>query len=145
MKNLRLIPLFVVLTLFLAACQATATEAPAPAQPSGTEYPAFEQSSGSEYPAPAVNPGAAIAPSSGGDASSMYPGLADGSVIEYPQLETFARNGEVARVVQSEASGMTITLKDGRIFKIAVFQPGYLEAFLQACGEVCKEIEVVNE
>lgn len=156
MKKFRIIPHFVVLFLLLSACQTTATEAPAPAQPVGTEYPAFVQPSAAEYPAfvqpsaaeypaPGVNPSSLEAPAGGVDVSSIYPGLADGSVIDWPQLDAFARNGEIARILQSESSGVSITLKDGRSFSIAAPQPGFVEAFLQACGDICKDIEIVTE
>lgn len=156
MKKLQIIPLFVALFLLLSACQPAATEAPVPVQPSGTEYPAFEQPPSAEYPAfvqpfaaeypaPGADPSALEAPVGGVDASSIYPGLIDGSLIDWPQLDAFARNGEIARILQSESSGVSITLKDGRSFSIAAPQPGSLDAFLQACGDICKEIEIVTE
>lgn len=134
MKNLRLIASLFVLLFILSACQPAATEAPAATQPSAIEYPAPAESAPvTEAPASALN------------ASSIYPDLTDGAVIDWPHLEAFALNGEVARIVQGESASVTVTLKDGRTFSIGVPQPGYVEALLQSCGEICKQIEVVNE
>lgn len=134
MKKLQLITLLMVLLFILSACQPTATEAPAVDQPSAIEYPAPEEV------APLVEAAASAL-----SASSVYPDITDGAVIDWPHLEAFAHNGEVARIVQGESASVTVTLKDGRTFLISVPQPEYVEALLQSCGEICKQIEVVNE
>jgi hypothetical protein len=131
MNNRLLLTLLLVSLLFLAACQ--------PAAPEATQPPAIE------YPAPAENMPVTEAPVSAVDGSSIYPGLNDGSVIDWPQLEAFALNGEVMRIVEGASSSVTITLKDGRTFSIANPQPGYVDALIQSCGDICKEIEIVKE
>ncbi len=137
MKNLRLFTLLVSILLILSACQSAATQTPA-------ESP-VDQAPAVEYPAPVESENATQAPGQEMDAGSVYPGLTDGAVIEWVQLESLVANGEVARIVQGDSSNLTLTLKDGRTFSSAIPQPGYLEAFIEACGDACKEIEIVKE
>lgn len=155
MKYFRQIATFIVFLVVFSACTPTAetassTEAPASdspvsEQPAEASYPVPEQPVDLIYPALAESVNAVGAALGDVDASQIYPGLADGSIIGWQQLETLAKNGEVAKIVQRASEDSTVVLKDGRTFSIDIPRAEYVNELISNCGDVCKDIELVNE
>jgi len=126
------------LVLVLSACQATAPK------PDSSGYPAPAAEAPAAYPAPDL-----AAPAAVKDASvvinSVYPDLKDGETIMWTNIEAMAFNGEIAKIILSDTSAITVTLKDGRSFVSELPMPGLAETLVQSCGEVCKALEVVKQ
>ncbi len=139
MKFQKIFILMLLPVLFLAACQST---------PQGPAQPESPAGQGAGYPAPQAPMAGYPAPQVAGQVLNpaiTYPGLEDGTMAIWPQVEVMAKNKEIAKIVKVDALNVTITLKDGRTFKSTLPQEGMVEALIQICGEACSDIEVLEE
>jgi hypothetical protein len=76
--------------------------------------------------------------------SVMYPQLQDGDNISWGQLVAMITNGEVEKIATGDGSQLTLSLKDGRSFKVVQLVAGMLDEVLKQCGDKCKDIQVSN-
>lgn len=76
--------------------------------------------------------------------SVLYPDFRDGDQVDWDLFMAMMFNGEVVKVVQAADLKITFSLQDGR--SLVTYQPaaGELQSAIQACGEMCKTIEVVT-
>jgi len=152
-----------VLALISTACQfiapaastptATATDTPATAVPAPTTnaypepYPLVPTSDPYLQPAlpdPYAYPaqGAPLAP---GAADTLYPGVLDGTEVNWGQALAMIMNGEVTQVMQTHDLEVYLTLKDGRTLRSIEPQIDEVMKVIQSCGDPCKNIMIATE
>jgi len=149
--KLRGLIFLVVGTLLLAACVSTpATPTATPVQPSPqeavstpyplpTNLPPSGQQAYPAYPAVPAVPAATV------ETGPLYPGLADGTEINWFQVSGMVLNGEVAKVMQTHDKKVYLTLKDGRTVFIIQAEMDQIMRLIKQCGEPCRNIEVTTE
>ena len=136
--NIRKLTLLVLVVLLLTACQL--------GKPQPTEQP--KQPEGAN-PAEPVLPGAIpyVPPEQRpvADPSSVYPYFEDGAQIPWDKAVVLINNGEVSKITVAQSLQVTLFLKDGRTMLSLQPAAGELQKALDACGDPCKDIEIINE
>jgi hypothetical protein len=76
----------------------------------------------------------------------MYPAFGNGAQVSWSQARALILNSEVKKItVVTKTLLTTLVLKDGRSLLAQQPAPGELDKVIQECGDICKDIEVVNE
>jgi hypothetical protein len=140
--NVRKLILLVLVVLLLTGCQlGKKTPTEQPKEPVGTAYPAMptqQPAASTGYPAPVEQPTAA-------NPANLYPAFKEGDQIAWNQAAALIANGEVMKIIAAPSLQVTLFLKDGRSLVTQQPAEGELQKVLDACGEACKDIEVVNQ
>jgi hypothetical protein len=156
------------------ATEVAATEAPAPTAAGGIPYPetgavaspgaannAYPESevqlpplANAAYPeAGATLPAAAaqmaypspVAQPLTAQSEPVLPELKDGAEVQWSQVKDIVFSGQVVNIGQTHDLNVTITLKDGRMFKTVEPAIDDILKLVQACGDLCKDIKVATE
>ena len=140
----------------LTACQpgppaaAPTSDPAAEAYPEPTEPPAGVQEASPEPPVeePGAYPEVPMMPTeefTGPTGDELYPGIQSGSEVTWDQAVAMIRNGEVASVAQTHELRVTLNLLDGRTFEATQPRIDEIFAVIDACGEVCSDIQIATE
>lgn len=143
MKSRWTLILGVGLLILITACSSTpaSPEQPtAPANPTqgviATGYPEPGQAGSSNaYPEPVISP------TTQSQSASLYPGPKSGDTIAWDQAIALMFNQEVNSLAET-GTKLVLNLKDGRSLSTNEPSSGALQAFLQTCGDRCKDIKV---
>lgn len=136
--NVRKLTLLVLAVLLLAGCQLGKTPpTEQPKQPDGAYPAAPVQPEAVPYVPPEQRPA--------GSPSSVYPAFNDGDQIPWEKAIALMSYGEVSKITVTQSLQVTLFLKDGRTLLSQQPAEGALQLALDACGDLCKDIEVVNE
>jgi hypothetical protein len=129
--NVKRLFLVIILVLALSACQAKTPEPKPPTQTAEITYP----------PAPLPE----TAPYPGSVQPNMFPNYMDGDTLSWTDAAVVINSGAISKVVQTQSLQVTLLLKDGR--KLITQEPALddIAKAIQACGDLCKDIEIVNE
>lgn len=136
--NIRKLTLLLLVVLLLTACQL--------GKPQPTQQP--KQPEGAN-PAEPVLPGAVpyVPPEQRpvANPSSVYPYFEDGAQIPWEKAIALMSYGEVSKITVAQSLQVTLLLKDGRSLLSQQPADGELQKALDACGEPCKDIEIISE
>ena len=74
-----------------------------------------------------------------------YPSPVDGEIVEWDQVESIIKSGEVVKVFQAFSLSVTLTLKDGHIYITEEPAKDAIFVLIEQCGEPCYNIQKVTE
>ena len=136
--NVRKLTLLVLAVLLLTGCQfGTPKSTEEPKQPDGAYPAAPVQPEAVPYVPPEQRPA--------GSPSSVYPAFNDGDQISWENAIALINYGEVTKITVAQSLQVALFLKDGRTLLSQQPAEGELQKILDACGDLCKAIEVINQ
>lgn len=162
-SRINILVCLIILALMSTACQFIAPAAPTPTA-AATDTPAAAATipAANAYPEPypllptydpylppaLLDPYAYPAQASPlipGAANMLYPGVLDGTEVNWVQAVSMILNGEVTQVMQTHDLEVYLTLKDGRTLHSIEPQIDDVMKVIQSCGDPCKNILVATE
>lgn len=125
--KIRLLIIGLFLVLLLSACKGKSADEPGTTQiPTLGAYPDISQTQ-------------ATAQIPGGE---TYPDPQDGDTISWSWAAYQIQNGQIAKVVTTDAPTLAIVTKDGRTFYTMEPAEGALDELLKQCGAACEAITI---
>lgn len=143
MKSRWTLILGIGLLILITACSSTPAS---PEQPTATANPT-QGVTATSYPEPGqagssnAYPEPATSPTAQSQGASLYPGPKSGDTITWDQAIALMFNQEVTSMAVTDTK-IVLNLKDGRSLSTNEPSSGALQAYLQKCGEQCKDIKV---
>ena len=127
--KIRLFLVGIFLVLLLSACQAKSADEPAATQiPTPGAYPDISQTQAQD--------------TSQDTGSVSYPAPQEGETISWDRAAYHIQDGQIAKVVTTDAPTLALVMKDGRTFYTTEPAEGALDELLKQCGDPCKSITV---
>ena len=127
--RIRIIITALLLVILLGACQGKPTVEPSVVQtPTQEAYPGIS-------PTQVMDP----VQSRG---SETYPAPEEGAYVSWERATYHVQNGQISKVITTDAPNLTLVTKDGRTFYTIEPSTGAIDELVKQCGDPCKSITI---